>query len=380
MKNPLIAFFLLLSLTAFTQANSTDSLSIRSAFYGIDNYLPISVYCPGAGAVDGLVIVFSHQIDNTTLDPEDFRVISSNANVYIPDCAMLTPAGEENELSTVLLVGEFGSAQINEPIRVEIVGDLLTLPADSNDNARCLPAQNYLSLFIDSVIPLSSGPVISFASLLHLSNAQLGLPGSSGPPGNSIGGGCPTGTQQVVQVVWSGGVTPFTGGMMEDELAGYYTIWVDSIGVLVPVKPQSLADLNDNDNYHDICLATSYSPVRVQFEAGRIKDPNGDPNNFTESELRFCNKSTNTSLETFPDSDIGFHVYHSAIIKEWYVSLPEGTFTIEGYDTFMKQIFRISDCENEVKINSNGIAPGLYFIRVWDKYRSMVKKSLLERQ
>ena len=368
MKRAIIIIILILGnfRNGYTQ---TDTLKILTAFYGIDNYLPITVYCPGAGAVDGLVIVFSHQIDVSTLDASDFQVISFDSTTYVPDCALLTPAGESNELSTVLLVGEFGTTQINEPVRVNIVSDLFTLPVNSLDFSRCLSNQNYNGYYIDSVISLASGPVISYASKLDLSNAQLGLPNSSGPPGNSIGGGCPIGTQQVVQVAWSGGITPFINGMPEVDLKNYYTIWLDSSGFQIPYMPASIADLNDNDNYHDLCINASYTPIKVDFAAGFVKDPNGDPNSFTECQLTFCDTSATVSIDEI-DIMGNMIIYPNPFFEKIQIKNKHEIENIILYSSQGEIIWAGQDIE---VANFAGLENGIYFLCVNKNMFKLVK-------
>jgi hypothetical protein len=369
-----IIWTVLLFLLCSNLRAQNDTIKILTAFYGIDNYLPITVYCPGAGAVDGLVLVFSHKIDLSSLDAGDFQIISLDSTVYTPDCAMLTPAGESNELSTVLLVGEFGTTQINEPVSVQVIGDLLTLPNDSLDLSRCLSIQNYNGYNIDTVIHLSSGPLLAYASSLHLSNAQLGVPGSSGTPGNSIGGGCPTGTQQVVQVAWTGGVTPFISGMSESALKDYYTIQVDSAGVFIPYKPSSIADLDDNDNYHDLCMDVQYTPLKVSFEAGFVEDPNGDPNPFTEIDLSRCDTTTIiASGSRYAQEKI--QIYPIPANEYLNVQLTEDTKRIEIFSssTILIDKFEEFMAGGVHQINCNNLPNGIYYLRIFHKNEVVIK-------
>lgn len=46
-----------------------------------------------------------------------------------------------------------------------------------------------------------------------------------------------------------------------------------------------MADVNDNDNFHQLEVDTTYPIVKVSIPAGVVKDPNGDPNPDTEVEV-----------------------------------------------------------------------------------------------
>lgn len=48
------------------------------------------------------------------------------------------------------------------------------------------------------------------------------------------------------------------------------------------VKPIAVADLNDNDNNHDLCIGVDGEPVSVFFPARALTDPNDDLNPDTE--------------------------------------------------------------------------------------------------
>ena len=107
-----------------TTTNVTANIDARgrkakllSAFFGLDNGLPpISggVICEGAGGKDGMPVVFSHEIDFRTMQAGDFRVTTASGQIGTITCVTLAPADDTGELRTVLLVGEYGSAE-DEP-------------------------------------------------------------------------------------------------------------------------------------------------------------------------------------------------------------------------------------------------------------------------
>ena len=48
------------------------------------------------------------------------------------------------------------------------------------------------------------------------------------------------------------------------------------------VVEKRLADLDDNDNNHNLCLNVADRAASVSFPAGHVVDPNGDLNPATE--------------------------------------------------------------------------------------------------
>ena len=62
----------------------------------------------------------------------------------------------------------------------------------------------------------------------------------------------------------------------------------DSAGDLIPHVPISIADIEDNDNFHQLCFATSEEIVQVSIVANTVEDPNHDPNAYSEIEVSSC--------------------------------------------------------------------------------------------
>ncbi len=237
-----------------------------SAFFGLDDALPwrIAFICPSGPGKDGMPIVFIHEIDNETLNPKFFRVKTRNGAVYTPDCATLWPANEENEDRTVLLIGQFGNAKDDPPVRVEIVGDLRTEQGIS-----------LCGLWVD-VTPLEAGPSLVWAQRVLLDPKEGSFWGRGGP--------CPIGsTKQVIRITWSGGVqTPSGEELGNAQLQSISITMRNAEGVETLVHPSALADLRDEDNNIDLCLNVIGTPVKVKVAAGTVIDPRGDPNPETE--------------------------------------------------------------------------------------------------
>jgi hypothetical protein len=69
--------------------------------------------------------IFSHTIDESTLQKEDFVVVTKSGAQKTPVCVTLAPAVGAGELRTVLLIGEFGGTT-DPPASVRVVGDIMS--------------------------------------------------------------------------------------------------------------------------------------------------------------------------------------------------------------------------------------------------------------
>ena len=269
--------FLILTLsTAVLNAKSQDTLV--SAFFGLDNGLP-SLLCNQLGSLlDGMPVNFKFPLDASSLSETDFEVLDSLGNIHTPICAFLAPANENGENRTVLLIGEFGTAITNPPVEVRIVGDLFTTDTFSGESA-CSEIINLNGVTTTNVIPLDDGPSLFFAQRIDDNLNE-----------------CNSGTQ-TIQVAWDGGITPYISGDTESDLFQYYIGYSDSSGVLIPHVPISIADINDNDNFHQLCFSTSNDIVKISMMANTVEDPNQDPNLYSEIDVVSC--TTLTSIDDF---------------------------------------------------------------------------------
>ena len=93
-------------------------------------------------------------------------------------------------------------------------------------------------------------------------------------------------------MAWNGGVTPYISGDAESDLFQYYIGYSDSSGVLIPHVPISIADIDDNDNFHQLCFSTSDEIVKISMMANTVEDPNQDPNLYNEIDVSSCNLLT----------------------------------------------------------------------------------------
>ena len=243
--------------------------TLVSAFFGLDNGLP-GLLCNQPGIMlDGMPVNFIFPIDSSSLSETDFEIIDSLGNIYTPSCVFLAPADEDGENRTVLLLGEFGTAITNPPVEVRVVGDLFTTDTVSGESA-CSEIINLNGMTTKNVIPLADGPSLFFAQRIDGNLNE-----------------CNSGTQ-TIQVAWNGGVTPYISGDTESDLFQYYVGYSDSSGVLIPHVPISIADINDNDNFHQLCFSTSDEIVKISMMALTVEDPNHDPNLYSEIDVSSC--------------------------------------------------------------------------------------------
>lgn len=246
------AFFLLISAcgrlaTMIPPATALDREPPRllNAFFGLDDALPPRswVLCRAGPGRDGMPVTFSRRV--ISVDPSDFVVVTRSGVRKTPECATLRPADGASERHTVLLIGDLGGAQ-DPPVRVKVVGDVVL---EAGGQGRGLEV---------SVTPLEAGPTLVLAIAYQAGTVESD---------------CPTGTQQVVQVTWAGGVQPKDGATQEDHRTMYRVRTAEG-----EVTPSALGDIDDNDNYVHLCLDTSTNASEVNAQAGVLVDPRGDLN------------------------------------------------------------------------------------------------------
>ena len=246
-----------------SETDESGKARLLSAFFGLDNNLPfrINLLCLGASGQDGMPVVFSHTLNLETLNESDFEIETRSGEVYSPMCVTLRPADDEGENRTVLLIGEFGNALTDPPIRVSIVGDLL---ADSEDSKPL----SFKGLYTD-VIPLNSGPALILAERVPREVWSKERRGTM----------CPDSSRQVIRVTWTGGVRLPNGDELGEIERSVYRIELEEEdGQRISLEPDYLADLEDSDNNHLLCLSSEASAISVSFPAGHLVDPNGDLN------------------------------------------------------------------------------------------------------
>ena len=239
-----ILIFVITILTFVLNAKSQDTLV--SGFFGLDNALPgLLAGRPGI-LIDGMPVNFRFPLDSSSLSVTDFEVVDSDGNIHIPMNAVLSPANEDGENRTVLLLGEFGTAVTNPPVEVRVVGDLFTIDTLPEESAYS-QIINLNGMTTTNIIPLADGPSLFFAQRIDGNLNE-----------------CNSGTQ-TIQVAWDGGITPYISGDTESDLFQYYIGYSDSSGVLIPHIPISIVDIDDNDNFHQLCFSTSDEIVKISM-------------------------------------------------------------------------------------------------------------------
>ena len=244
------------------EVDKTREVKILTAFFGLDNGLTrqANIIYSKAYGKDGMPLVFSHELDPSTIEGADFEVTTKKGNVFLAEAASLLPANEEFELRTILLIGEYGSYPDNQPVSVKVVGDLMSRTG-----------QNYKGQSI-KVIPLEEGPILSYAEYFAFDEDYPFV-------GKGRGCDCPKKeTKMVVKVVWSGGVRAINGKELGDNELNDFTVTVVNGSDTMQARPFKLADLSDNDNNIDLCLKQPGIPILVEVNENIAIDPNGDKN------------------------------------------------------------------------------------------------------
>lgn len=248
--------------------NHGQQVGLISAFYGLDDALPKAAdqgIWPGAGGTDGMPVIFSHEIDYETMQLGDFRVTTASGKVGEILAVTLAPADDKGELRTALLAGSYGSID-DQPVKVEIVGNLLSIDGTLNFNGASV-----------DVTPLEEGPTMVWAEIVPEDEWDLGKESSLMPWGG--GSGCTEGTKQVVRVTWNGGVTKPGGDEVDDVERDQYKVNVLlEDGSKIEATPFAFGDLGDGDNNHELCLDVAGTPQSVFFSAGYLTDPREDLN------------------------------------------------------------------------------------------------------
>lgn len=340
-KKTIVFFLGIFTLGFINQAKSQDSTALLSAFFGLDDAMPFQAnfLCPGAVGMDGMPVNFKYPIDASSLSASDFEVVDSLDTIHIPICAVLAPANENGENRTVLLIGEFGTAVTNPPVEVRIVDDLFTTDVLPGESA-CSEIMNLNGISTTNVVPLANGPTLFFAQRLDGSLNE-----------------CSSGIQ-TIQVAWNGGITPHQSGDAESDLFQYYIGYSDSSGVLIPHIPISIADINDNDNFHQLCFSTNEEIVKISMMANTVEDPNQDPNLFTEIDVSYCEPVTSIEENTFEN---GYTIYPNPFIDEIFIENLLGDEYFIIYDFLGRNIVE-GKCFGTIKIPAT--KAGIYYLTI----------------
>ncbi|MCH2372531.1 MAG: hypothetical protein MK324_18725 [Pirellulales bacterium] len=246
--------------------NNQPASGLLSAFFGLDNALPFraNLLCLGASGLDGMPVVLSRTIEPDSLQPEDFQIVTKFGVIHSPRCVTLRPAQDQGELRTVLLIGEFGNADDDPPALGRVVGDQFTDENVSDKRSKV----NFRGTQVE-VTPLQDGPSLVFAEIVPLNNVAQDTRGSA----------CPDDVNQIIRVIWNGGVRLLNReelGDFEREL--YKVTVVSEDSSKRRIVPAALGDLGDGDNNHWLSLDSEGIAISVSIPAGYLAAPNLDLN------------------------------------------------------------------------------------------------------
>ncbi len=151
---------------------------------------------------------------------------------------------------------------------------------------------------------------------------------------------------QTIQLAWNGGVTPYINGDTEADLYQYYIGYSDSSGVLIPHIPISIADINDNDNFHQLCFNTNEEIVKISIMANTVEDPNLDPNAYSEVAVSYCPPVTSIEEKVVKKA---YKVYPNPFLAELSVQNLLGDEYFMVYDFFGRKIVE-GKCYETIKV------------------------------
>jgi hypothetical protein len=194
---------------------------------------------------DGLVLVFSAEIDPMGLRADRFSVVLADGRHMMPDRATLAPANESDENRTLLLVGGFGHPGKNPASHVMVIGLLHT------EDGRVLQG------LASDISPPSTPDAIVHAERVR--------------PGERT---C-KGARQAVRTYW----TDVLRGVRSDDLARVH-VALEGGGKARPTRfgdhPVDLAE-GGSDNVLDLCLDEDEPARAVHVDAGTFTDATGRP-------------------------------------------------------------------------------------------------------
>ena len=215
--------------------------------------------------MDGMPVVFNFPLKELP-EKEALEVTLSDGTTTTPDCLMLNPANEENEMDTLLLLGQFGDGAKNtvHPVQVSVVGSIMLVAPDGEVDAKGVSYQNEGDMnYLDSSVRLSYArmwDVSQFSEGTHYPTWPL--PSSTYP--NTCEALYPS-TTHIIRMAFSGGITLDGVTSVRPNTQGIFTVrgisspeeipylGLADLGKTVSVEEGSMYE-SDGDNYLDICM------------------------------------------------------------------------------------------------------------------------------
>ena len=228
--------------------------------------------CAKAGRMDRIALVFTHEIEESSLDPEDFAITTRSGVKKTPFCLTTSPSDEENEDRTIFLLGDFGSAVFDPPLKARVVGSLTTEP--NLDNV----IYDMRGLSYDGVALLDEAPSLVYAELIAPAERESG------------GSDCPSAAKAALRLTWSRAVSDpqdwsATFVNMRGDSAAAAEAGAAAAGAAAgssdgpfDAAPSAIGDRLDEDNNTNLCLSVAGSPLTVRVPKGFVKSARGLPN------------------------------------------------------------------------------------------------------
>jgi len=196
-----------------------------------------------------------------------FQVHLNDGSTSVPECVVMLPANEANELDTVLLLGEFGDGQADTiwPSKVEVVGELGFVSPEGEVNS---PPGLVFSSEEDLRYTTSSVRMV-YARMWDVAKYEEGTRYPTWPlPSSTYPNNCEhlfPKTTHVIRVTFSGGVTRDGVTSLTPESRDIFSLHtaqtgkkVEQLGLAdlgnVLKAPDGKAYVQDGDNNLDICL------------------------------------------------------------------------------------------------------------------------------
>jgi len=246
--------------------------------------------------MDGMPVTFNFPMAKIP-DKSAFQLELSDGTVTSPECVMEAPANEENELDTLLLLGQFGDGMQDSiwPLKLRIIGEVVLSGPQGELNAEGLVFESPLDMRYTH-----SSVRMVYARMWDVNDFDEGdryptwpLPSSSYP--NNCQSLFPS-TSHIIRVGFSGGVTrDGVAGVTPDQqnvfslstVLGQQVSYLGlaDLGKTLTAEPGQMYE-QDGDNYLDVCLDLSSQGEAVEEDlllhltcqgGGELYPPKGRP-------------------------------------------------------------------------------------------------------